>query len=221
MKRYYWINCWRIFLGLIVSVFLVNNVVADDAFSLPFYNSAEFTPLWIEPGSDELNNFHHIPKFNFTNQDGQKITEENLENKLTVVNFFFTTCPGICPLIKSKLFKVQEAYLNDESVSLLSHSIRPSTDTVAALKKYADGNKMKSGKWDLVTGDKDAIYALAKNSYFASEDLGEIQNTNDFLHTENILLIDQNKHIRGIYNGLNSASIDNLILDIKVLKKEL
>lgn len=188
---------------------------------LPFYKSAEFSPMWIKPGSDELNGFHSIPDFSFTNQDGLEITQSDFDNKITVVNFFFTTCPGICPMIKTKLAKVQSTYLADSKVSLLSHSIRPTTDTVMNLKKYALGNKIKSGKWNLVTGDKDAIYALAKNAYFANEDLGNIQNTKDFLHTENVMLIDQNRHIRGIYNGLNTASIDNLISDIRALKKEM
>ena len=116
--------------------------------------------------------------------------------------------------------KVQETFLDDPAVKILQHSIRPSSDTVETLKQYADYHKIKSGKWHLVTGEKDSIYSLAKGAYFASEDLGNIQNTNDFLHTESILLIDQNRHIRGIYNGLNAASMGYLLTDIEALKAE-
>jgi protein SCO1/2 len=193
------------------------NVSAE---SLPYYNSKEFTPHWIEPNSAELENFHKIPYFSFTDQDGEIITEKSFENTMYVAGFFFSTCPGICPMIRSKLTKVQDTFLDDTDVKILQHSIRPTTDTVDILKAYADQHGIKSGKWHVVTGDKDAIYKLAKTSYFASDDLGNIQNTDDFLHTESILLIDKNRHIRGIYNGLNSASMAYLIADIETLKIE-
>lgn len=123
-------------------------------------------------------------------------------------------------MIRSKLTKVQDSFVDDPDINILQHSIRPTTDTVEVLKAYAIKNGIKSTNWHLLTGDKDAIYTLAKRAYFASDDLGNIQNTDDFLHTESILLIDQNKHIRGIYNGLNSASVNYLITDIKALKTE-
>ena len=199
-------------------MFVPSAVTAAD--SLPFYNSKEFTPHWIKPNSEQLKDFHKIPPFSFTNQDGEVITEKSFENQIYVAGFFFSTCPGICPKIRSKLSKVQEAFLDDPSVHILQHSIRPSSDTVEILKQYADYHKIKSGQWHLVTGEKDSIYRLAKEAYFASEDLGNIQNTNDFLHSESILLIDQNRHIRGIYNGLNSASMSYLLTDIEALKTE-
>jgi protein SCO1/2 len=124
-------------------------------------------------------------------------------------------------MIRSKLIKVQDKFIDDPNVKILQHSIRPNTDTIEILKTYAGKNGIVSDKWHLVTGDRDSIYTLAKSAYFASEDLGNIQNSNDFLHTESILLIDQNRHIRGIYNGLNSASIDYLLTDIESLKAEL
>lgn len=194
---------------------------ATETESLPYYNSAEFTPHWIKPYSKELEDFHKIPSFSFTNQEGKKITDRSFENKIYVAGFFFSTCPGICPMIRSKLVNVQNEFIDDPKVSILQHSIRPTTDTPEVLKKYADEHGIKSGKWNLVTGDKDTIYGLAKRSYFASEDLGNIQNTDDFLHTESLLLIDQNRHIRGIYNGMNSSSVAYLISDIKALKEEM
>jgi protein SCO1/2 len=210
----------RKIIKLISSTLLLVVAMNAAAESLPYYNSKEFTPHWIEPNSAELENFHQIPAFSFMDQDGQNVTEKNFENKIYVAGFFFSTCPGICPMIRSKLSKVQETFLDDSDVKIIQHSIRPSTDTIEILKAYADQHDIKSGKWHLVTGNKDAIYKLAKTSYFASDDLGNIQNTDDFLHTESILLIDQNRHIRGIYNGLNSASMAYLIADIKTLKAE-
>lgn len=210
----------RKIIKLTTSILLLVVTLNVSAESLPYYDSKEFTPHWIEPNSAELENFHKIPAFSFMDQDGEVVTENNFEDKIYVAGFFFSTCPGICPMIRSKLAKVQDTYLEDPEVKILQHSIRPTTDTVEILKAYADQHDIKSGKWHVVTGNKDAIYKLAKTAYFASDDLGNIQNTNDFLHTESILLIDKNRHIRGIYNGLNSASMAYLIEDIENLKTE-
>lgn len=188
---------------------------------LPYYNSAEFTPHWLEPDSAALEGFHRIPDFSFTDQNGRQIDQSSVANKIYVANFFFTTCPGICPAIRSKLHKVQDAYQNDELVKIVSHSIRPTFDTAEILQDYAKRNGIISDAWHLLTGAQDEIYRLAKEAYFASEDLGEIQNTDDFLHTENVLLIDQNRHIRGVYNGLNTASMNYLLTDIETLKAEI
>jgi protein SCO1/2 len=142
-------------------------------------------------------------------QDGQEVSERSFKNKIYVAGFFFCTCPGIFPSNRAKLNEVQEKLLADTDVKILQYSIRPNTDTVATLKKYANDNGMISGKWHLATGDRDTIYSWAKSAYFASEDFGDIQKTDDFLHTESFLLIDQNRHVRGIYNGLNSAAVFN------------
>lgn len=187
---------------------------------LPYYDSEEFTPHWHQPNSPELEGFHQIPEFSFTNQDGKEITEHSLEGKIFVANFFFTTCPGICPTVRSKLSRVQEAYVDDAQVEIISHSITPTIDTVDTLKQYAKLHEIESGKWHLLTGDRNDIYELAKNSYFASDDLGRAEGIDDFLHTENLLLIDKNRRIRGIYNGLNNTSVNYLIADIAVLKQE-
>jgi protein SCO1 len=186
--------------------------------TLPYYNSAEFTPHWLTPASPELEHFHKIPSFSFINQDGKIITNESVENKIYVSSFFFTTCPGICPSSRSKLAKVQNSFINDADVMILAHSINPTTDTVKTLKKYANEHGIKSDHWQLLTGDKDKIYDFAKRAYFASDDLGNIENTDEFLHTENLLLIDRRGYIRGVYNGLNTSSVDNLIADIRTLK---
>lgn len=188
---------------------------------LPYYDSPEFTPKWFKPKSKELNNFHKISDFKFINQDGVYISQKDFDNKIYVASFFFTSCPGICPKMRSQLSKVQEAFSADDSIMIISHSIQPSTDTVKRLNTYAKENNIKSGKWQLITGKRNDIYAMARDDYFANEDLGEYISNDDFLHTENLILVDQNKHIRGIYNGLNNTSVNHLIKDIALLKQEL
>lgn len=186
--------------------------------SLPYYNSAEFTPHWLEVDAKELRDFHRIPPFTFTNQDGEEISERDVAGGIYVANFFFTSCPGICPAIRKKLAVVQEEFRDDDYVKILTHTIRPTTDSSEMLRAYAKANDIQSGKWHLLTGDKEAIYRLAKETYFADEDLGEARSNEDFLHTENLLLIDEGRRIRGVYNGLSSSAVENLVEDIRLLK---
>lgn len=188
--------------------------------ALPFFNEASFTPKWISPKSDELTSFHKIPDFELINQNGEKVTQKTFENKIYVADFFFTTCPGICPMMTANMSKIQEEFKNDIDVLLLSHSVTPKKDSISKLKQYALDKKINDAKWHLVTGDRKQIYNLGRQSYFVEENLGEPLGIDDFLHTENFVLIDKNKHIRGIYNGLNRASIAQLIIDIKELQKE-
>jgi len=204
--------------SLIVTIFLLFMGISHAASELPYYNEETFTPRWLAADSTALTNFHRIPEFSFTDQNGNTVTQETLQGKVYVAGFFFSTCPGICPSVRSKLKRVQSAFIDDPSVKIVQHSIRPSTDTIDVLQAYAKENHIVSDHWYLLTGNKAEIYRLAKSAYFASEDLGNIQNTNDFLHTESLLLIDQDRHIRGIYNGLNAASVEYLIADIKTLQ---
>lgn len=187
---------------------------------LPFYNEESFTPIWLTPNTEEEKRFHKIPDFNLMNQLGDTISQKTFEGKIYVTDFFFTTCPGICPKMTGNMEKIQEEFVNDSDILLLSHSVMPTTDSIPILKEYAKNNNVIDNKWHLVTGDKKDIYDLGRNHYFVENDLGEVKDINDFLHTENFLLIDKKKHIRGIYNGLNRASIAQLIIDIKTLQKE-
>ncbi|WP_350292151.1 SCO family protein [uncultured Croceitalea sp.] len=188
---------------------------------LPYYKDASFTPHWITPNSEEEKQFHKIPDFELVNQLGDTITHDTFEDKIYITDFFFTSCPGICMKMTSNMLKLQEEFQNENDILFLSHSVTPSIDSVAVLKKYADKNAILNTKWHLVTGDKTEIYYLGRNQYFVENDLGIPKDINDFLHTENFLLIDKNKHIRGIYNGLNRASLAQLVIDIRRLKKEL
>jgi protein SCO1/2 len=214
----------RFFLTLIILLIVTcknakKELVSSRVSNLPYYNEASFTPKWLALQSDALKSFHQIPDFNFTNQDGNTITQKTFENKIYVTDFFFTTCPGICPMMTKNMTLVQEAFKDDDAVLMLSHSVTPTIDSVAQLKKYAvDKNIGKN--WHLVTGNKKEIYDLGRQFYLVEEDLGTPKGIDDFLHTENFVLIDKNKHIRGIYNGLNTNAVQQLIADIRTLKKE-
>jgi protein SCO1/2 len=188
--------------------------------ALPFYNEASFTPKWISSKSTALKSFHKIPDFELINQNSEKITQKTFENKIYIADFFFTTCPGICPMMTDSMLKLQEEFKNDAAVLFLSHSVTPTIDSVRKLKEYALDNGIMDKKWHLVTGSKKEIYDLGRKFYFVEEDLGEPKGIDEFLHTENFVLIDKNKHIRGIYNSLNRASLAQLIVDVKALQKE-
>lgn len=188
--------------------------------SLPYFKDATFTPYWLQPNTQETKDFHTVPDFDLVNQLGDTITQKTFQNKIYVTDFFFTTCPGICPKMTDNMSILQEEFKDDPTVLLLSHSVMPEYDSVSILQEYASNKGISSYKWHLVTGDREQIYDLGRNHYFVEEDLGVEKNEDDFLHTENFLLIDKSKHIRGIYNGLNKTSITQLVADIETLKLE-
>ncbi|MBC7408089.1 MAG: SCO family protein [Arcicella sp.] len=186
---------------------------------LPFYHTADFTPQWISDKS-QLDTLHSLANFEFTNQNNQKITQENLRGKIHVACFFFTLCPSLCPKIMGNMKVVQDSFQHDKNFIIASYSVMPDRDSVPMLRSYATKNQIIDNKWHLLTGDKKQIYQLARKSYFADENLGVQKGENDFLHTENFILVDKNLRIRGIYNGTLSLEIEQLIKDIRVLQKE-
>ena len=163
--------------------------------------------------------YHQIASFNLTNQIGQAVNQNTTKNKIYIANFFFATCQSICPMMSNQLQEVQKAFLADDSVLILSHSVNPLHDTVAVLNNYADTYGAKTNKWHLLTGNKKQIYDLAKTSYLvnAFEDDGSPEG---FLHSELFLLIDKKSRIRGMYDGTNTAEVKKLIEDVKLLKQE-
>jgi protein SCO1/2 len=204
-------------LGLNMSCVTQDMTSTEDG--LPYYEPTDFTPKWFTAENPIPSNFHQIPAFALYNQLGEKVTENSVEGKLYVADFFFTSCPGICPKMTANMAILQKVFLHDDEILLLSHSVTPHLDSVSVLQQYAELNGVISGKWHLLTGNRNEIYKLGRNHYFVEEDLGLEKSTADFLHTENFLLIDQNRHIRGIYNGLNKAAIHQLIADINTLKR--
>ena len=197
-----------------------NETAQKNVDTLPYYREVSFTPHWLAPNDEALKDFHQIAPFELINQNGEIITEKTFEGKVYVADFFFTRCPGICPQMTDNMKILQAEFLNNDEVLLLSHSVTPKMDSVAVLKKYAEKKNVVSGKWHLVTGTQKDIYKLGRQDYFVEEDLGLQKEVDEFLHTENFVLIDQNRHIRGIYNGLNKTSIAQLIKDVNVLLKE-
>ena len=206
MKYYY----------LILSLFVLF-ACNDDTRKLPYYNTPDFTPKW-EMTNDKT--FHQIRPFKLKNQDNQVFTEKDIEGKICVADFFFTSCPGICPKMTNSMGDLQKEFLNDDDILLLSHSVTPEKDNVTFLRKYAKEKKVNSKRWKLLTGEKNEIYNLGRKYYFVEEDEGVKKGNDVFLHTENFILIDKQRHIRGIYNGLDPNSMRNLIKDIAVLKLE-
>jgi protein SCO1 len=163
--------------------------------------------------------YHQVGDFEFTNQHGEKVSNENVKNKIYVADFFFATCQSICPEMSTNLQLVQEAFLDDDSLLILSHTVNPLHDTVEVLFGYAQTYKAIKDKWHFLTGDKRKIYDLAKKQYLvnAFEDDGSEEG---FLHSELLLLVDTKGRIRGMYDGTDQAAVQKLIDDIKLLKKE-
>lgn len=184
---------------------------------LPYYQEATFTPNWYATEADVPAGFHRIGEFTLQNQLGETITREDLEGKIVVADFFFATCPGICPKMTANMGTLQQAYAEVEEVILLSHTVTPAQDSVAALADYAKMHDVMPGKWHLLTGDREQLYALGRQHYFVEEDLGLTKSPEEFIHTENFVLLDGQQRIRGIYNGLNKASLNQLKADISTL----
>ena len=216
----------KLYLLVVISLLLFNckndtkKKLDSRVATLPFYKEASFTPHWLESGSEAQKSFHKIPAFSLLNQEGETITEATFKDKIYITDFFFTTCPGICPKMTANMDIIQQEFKTDAEILLLSHSVTPEIDSVSVLKAYAEGKGIDSKKWHLVTGKRSQIYDLGRNHYFVEEDLGEAKTDDDFLHTENFVLIDKNRQIRGIYNGLNKTAVQQLIADIKTLKLE-
>lgn len=196
------------------------NTASKETISLPFFNSGDFTPEWIYKGTEAYNNIHKISSFAFVNQEGDTISNKDYLGKIYVADFFFTSCTGICRSLSLNMKFLQDTYLNDPYILLLSHSVTPSIDSVPVLKKYAENYGVHSGKWNLVTGDKNAIYELARTAYFSDEDFVKTKEASTFIHTENFLLIDKKGRIRGVYNGTLRLSVKRLMKHIEILKKE-
>ena len=184
--------------------------------TLPIYQPAEINDKLVDSSVIHVSKYHKISDFELTNQNGQIITQEFYKNKIYVADFFFTTCQDICPIMTKNMFRLQEELKDDNDILFLSHTVIPEVDTVQQLKKYAVENNVDDFKWNLVTGEKKQIYDLARKSYLAVEDAeyGKF----DMIHTENFILIDKQRQIRGFYDGTNDDEIEQLISDIKILK---
>jgi protein SCO1/2 len=187
--------------------------------TLPIYNPADVNPELVDSTVQYKSKYHTIADFSFVNQNGDTITQKNYEGKIYVADFFFTTCGSICPKMTTNLADVQKAILNNPKVMLLSHTVFPETDSIPVLKAYAVKNGVVDSKWNLVTGDKKAIYTMARKSYLAVK-LGRPDQLYDMVHTENFVLVDQKRRVRGFYDGTDKEDVKRLLEDIDFLCKE-
>ena len=209
-----------IFSLFIICISCKKETSIDKSKTLPFYNSEEFTPEWIAESDSKYKDIHTISPFEFTNQNGNQITNKDFEGKIYVTDFFFTTCPSICPILAKNMSTIQDIYKNDDDIMLLSHSVMPWVDSVKKIKEYALEKEAIDNKWHLVTGDREKIYDLARSSYFADEDFKKTKDESEFIHTENFILVDKKGRIRGVYNGTLALDIRRLKRHIEILKKE-
>ncbi len=184
--------------------------------SLPYYNEPTFTPIFED--STPIN--HTIGDFSFLDQDSLLVSQENIEGKIHIANFIFTICGSICPTMTANMKMVSDNLEADIDLVLLSYSVTPWFDKPFVLKKYKSDHNITNPNWHFLTGSKNEIYKLARQSYFAEEDIGFSKDSTEFLHTEHFILVDKTKRIRGIYNGTLALEMLQLIDDIKTLKAE-
>lgn len=201
----------------IIFLFCITVACNKPARKLPYYNSPEFTPVWEKPADTS---FHKIRAFAVTDQQGKLFTEKDMSRRICVVDFFFTACPGICPKLTASMDSLQKEFATDKNILLLSYSVTPDRDSVPVLQKYAAEHNVQYKHWRLLTGSRAEIYDLGRHYYFVEEDEGIKRPDSVFLHTENFVLIDKDRYIRGIYNGLDKNSMQALINDVKVLEEE-
>jgi protein SCO1 len=161
---------------------------------------------------------HVIPSFSFVSHSGDLVTEKVLENNITVVDFFFTRCPSICPVMSSQLARVQDAFAGDEGVKILSFSVDPEYDSVKVLEEYARQYKADDQHWYFITGEKEKIYHLARCGFVLPVEDGD-GSPEDFIHSEKFILVDKNRRIRGYYDGTDREEVDRLIVEMKILKE--
>jgi protein SCO1/2 len=214
---------YKLFLSVVIVLSAIILVLFYSALKpkkmLPIYNPSMVNPELVDSTVQYISKYHTIADFSFTNQNGKIITQKDYEGKIYVTDFFFTTCGSICPKMTTNLVEIQKAIINNPKVMLLSHTVFPETDSVSVLKKYAVKNGVLDSKWNLVTGDKKQIYTMARKSYLAVK-LGKPSELYDMVHTENFVLVDSKRRVRGFYDGTKKEDIQRLIEDINFLCSE-
>lgn len=214
---------YRIFFAVllvfsIITIYLFYNALKPSK-TLPIYNPADVNPELVDSTVQYVSKYHTVADFSFVNQNGKTITQKDYEGKIYVADFFFTTCGSICPKMSTNLAEVQQAIKSNPKVMLLSHTVFPETDSVAVLKEYAKKYGVIDAKWNLVTGDKKEIYSMARKSYLAVK-IGKPEELYDMVHTENFVLVDEKRRVRGFYDGTKKEEIQRLIEDINWLSEQ-
>jgi protein SCO1/2 len=201
------------FSGIVLTSFYI---ILQPKITLPIYSPNMVSSELVEEDIRHVKKYHKISNFSLTNQNGKIITQEYYDNKIYIADFFFTTCPTICPIMTENMFQIQEKTIGND-VLLVSYSVTPEIDSTAQLKKYALEKGVNDNKWNLLTGDKKQIYNLARKSYLVAKNDGD-GGKYDMIHTENFVLIDKEKRIRGFYDGTNNEEMDKLLKDVKILE---
>jgi len=216
-KKFKTIGIVLLFLSIII-VYSIYTLLKPEP-ELPIYQPDMVNAELVDSTVQYVRKYHKIADFKLVNQNGDTITQDFYKDKIYVADFFFTTCVTICPIMTDHMLKIQEKIKNDPDVFLLSHTVIPKADSVPQLKKYALEKGVIDSKWNLVTGDKKQIYDLARKSYLATKTQGDA-GPYDMIHTENFVLVDKKRQIRGFYDGTKPDAIEQLMKDIKILKAE-
>lgn len=205
--NFYWL---LLLIPLVFIGWYIKNTIEDKPIrTLPYFGQKNS----IKKGDTA---FHKVKPFCFINQYNQKVTEESIKNKIYVTDFFFTTCQSICPIMSTQLERIYTQFSNNNDVMILSHTVSPEEDSVNILKQYASLHGVKDKRWLFLTGDKKQLYDMARHAYLLNNEYG-LGDVDDFIHTQNFALVDKEKHLRGFYDGTDSADVTRLISDIKLL----
>lgn len=215
-KKYKFFAIFFLVLSSIIVIAIYQVMIPKEV--LKVYQPADVSTELVDTTLQYVKRYHTIADFSLVNQNGKTITQEDYKDKIYVADFFFTTCQTICPIMTDHMVEIQKKLKDDHQVLLLSHTVTPEIDSVPQLKKYALEKGVDDAKWNLVTGDKKEIYDLARKSYLAAKDVPFSEN--DLVHTENFVLVDRKKRIRGFYDGTDPEAIKTLLHDIEVLEME-
>ena len=207
-----------IFFSLSIFILLMIYYLLSPTKILPIYQPAEVNYKLVDSSLQHVKKYHKIGNFSLLNQSGKKITLDNYNDKIFIADFFFTKCPSICPIMTDNMLELQKKIIEDDSVMIISFSVDPKNDTVEQLNNYAEEKGIDQKKWNLLTGDKTKIYDLARKSFFVAE--LDNKDDNEIIHTENFVLVDPDRRIRGYYDGTNIDEVLKILDDIKTLKNE-
>jgi protein SCO1/2 len=208
-------------IAVLILVFVVGSTAAYQILQpkprLPIYNPSDLNPAVVDDDLERVGRGHRIGDFDLIDQWGNKADSSLLQGKIYVADFFFTTCPTICIDMGANFQRIQETYKDEDRLHLVSHTVMPEIDTVEVMRAYGERMGAIKGKWHLLTGEKRELYRMARREYFAVMEQGTSFDEHDFIHTENVILVDEKKRIRGFYDGTSDLDIDRLIGDIQIL----
>ena len=219
LKKSEYLKIGGILLVFSLGIFLSIRIQTPD-FTLPILNPNDLNPGLVDESLQSKGIDHTVAPFSLISQNGMEVTQDDVENHIRIVNYFFTTCPGICLDMAKSLRKVQSKYIDNDAIKIMSHSAMPEYDTPKVLKNYAEVNDVDSNRWILLTGEPDLINNLARTSYFTVLKEGEGWDEHSFIHTENLVLVDHKGRLRGYYDGTSENDTDLLIDHIAVLLEE-